>query len=200
MNSKENNMKTLRKLSLWLIGAFFALTSLSTMATAADNVNIDIHVSINASKSVLAGSTWYYFGAIDINTSSNSATPLTINNGSTALIETYTIRGADAISDTAGTNWTLANDPGSTGSENYALAAQFSSARPDNVDGSWANDNLNRLTAVTCTTTVLGDGSAGDEGAGVEAGGERNLYFRLKTPTTTADGGAHTAQLLLSVL
>jgi len=193
-------MKINRSLGIRLIGALFALTSLFTEARAADNVNIDIHVSINASKSVMASATYYHFGAIDINTSSNSATPITITNNSLALVETYTIQGADAISETAGTNWTLADDPGSTGLNTYALAAQFTSSRPDNADGSWTSDDLNRLTAVTCTSSVLGDGSAGDEGTDVEAGGARSLYFRLKTPTTTSDGGAHTAQILLSVL
>jgi hypothetical protein len=191
---------TTRNLVLRILGAAVILASFIGPLKAADNVDIDIHVSIYATKEVTASDTFYYFGAIPIDTSSNSATAIVITNNSTALIETYTIQGGDAISDTAGTDWTLAASTDSTGPNTYALAAQFSSARPDNQEASWMSDHLNRLTPVTCTTTVLGDGSAGDEGASVDPSDTRDLYFRILTPTSTADGGAHTATINLSVL
>ena len=193
-------MKTVKHMSLWLIGALCALMSYTTQLKAADHVELDIRVSIAATKEVTVDTTFYYFGAIAINTSSNSATPIEVSNASSGLIETYTIKGGDAISDTVGQDWTLTGSTATTGSAIYALAAQFKSSRPDNAEENWLQDDLNRTTAVTCTTAILGDGTAGDEGAGVNPSDVRYLYFRLKTPTNTSDGGAHTAQLTLSVL
>ena len=68
-------MNTMKKISLWAIAAIFALAAFSGEARAALSDEIDIHVSISGTKSVLvSGDTFYYFGALGINTSSNSAT------------------------------------------------------------------------------------------------------------------------------
>jgi len=179
--------------------AVAAMLCLSTWTRAADTQVVDIHVSIQSSKAISADTTSYDFGAIAINTSSNSAAPIVINNESTALIETYTIRGADAVSDSGGADWTLASSTDSTGINTYALAAQFSSSRPDNEEASWAEDHLNKTTPVVCSTTVLGDGTANDEGAGVIPGESRYLWLRIKTPTAVTDLTSHTATITVSV-
>jgi hypothetical protein len=193
-------MNTTKKVTKWLVGMAIVFAGFTGISKAADNVALDIHVSISTSKEVAVNTTFYYFGAQPINTSTNSATPIVVTNNSTALVETYTIQGGDAISDTAGTDWTLANSTNATAGDTYALAAVFSGSRPDNAEASWQTDDLNRLSAVTCTTTVLGNGVAGESGAAVDPASTRDLYFRLRTPTSVLDAGGHTATLTLSVL
>jgi hypothetical protein len=197
---RRNKMKKIKNIGIKILGAMLLVASFSGLTKAANPTYLDIHVSINAVKDISVNTTFYYFGAQPINTSTNSATPIVVTNASSALIETYTIMGGDAISDTAGTDWTLANSTNSTAANTYALAAVFSGSRPNNTEDSWQTDDLNRLSAVTCTSTVLGNGVGGESGAGVSPATTRNLYFRLRTPTSVLDAGGHTATLTLSVL
>ena len=64
------------KLSLWLLGAFVAIATSATTASAATSAAIDIKVSINATKSLSIGSTVYNYGALSVNTSSVSSSIL----------------------------------------------------------------------------------------------------------------------------
>jgi len=181
------------------VGAALAVAAFTGKAYAGPTQNIDIHVSISNTKSLSAGTTFYNFGALAVNVASNSATALVITNDSAALIETYRIQGANATSDTGGTNWSLA---AATGTDTYALAAEFSNARPANSDASWSSCDTT-LAAVTCSAAQFGNGTAAESGllvspaAGVNT---RNLWFRIKTPGVVTDPSGHTATVTLSVL
>ena len=137
----------------------------------------------------------YDFGAQSVNTSAVSVSAVTVQIDSTGLVETFTIQGANAPSTESGTSWTLASSPGS---DQYALAAQFATSAPTNADGSWGSDDLT-TSAIVCTSTVLGNGTAGESGASVLPSASRNLWFRIKTPTSITDGGNHKATLTLAV-
>ena len=191
-------MKTQTQMKMWFLGAALIVAGFAGSLTAE---SVDIHVSINASKSLQALTTAYYFGAVDINNSSHSATALVVRNTSGALIETYKLSAGNAISDTVGTDWTLNTTPSQ---DNYVLSAQFGTARPaDATDGNWGSDNLT-ITPTDCDDDAFGNGTPGQTGLDVSplaAGGayNRNLWFRIKTPVTATDGGAHTALVTLSV-
>ena len=191
-------MNTAKRMTGWLIAGAVVL-AFGAKAHAAETQDLSIHVSITATKSLTAPTTHYTFGALTVNVASNSATALVVTNDSGALVETYRIQGGNAISDTAGTDWTLAGSPGVN---QYALAAQFSTARPDNVGGSWSDDDLTG-SAITCTADVFGNGTAGQAGVDVSpADGvkDRNLWFRIQTPTVVDDTTPHTVTVTLSVL
>ena len=181
----------------WLLVAALTVVGFATRARAANPQSLDIHVSINTSKSLTANTTTYDFGALGVNVSSVSS-PIIITNNSGALIETYRIQGANALSDAGGQSWTLAS---STGTDQYALAAQFSSAQPTNADGTWSTDDLT-TSAQTCTSTVFGNGTAAESGESVSAtaSNARNLWFRMRTPDVVTDPSQHTVTLTLSVL
>jgi hypothetical protein len=201
MNKKINQrrliMKSIKKLTLWCAGAALAICSFSSPAKAVTSQNIEIHVSINATKSLSTGATFYNYGALSVNVSSVSSSILVTNN-STSLVETYTLLAGNAISDAAGTNWTLA---ASTGTNQYALGAQFSSAQPANTPAAWDATDYMTSVAQACTSTQFGNGVGGESGAGVSpvASTTRNLWFRLHTPDVLTDPGAHTATVTLAV-
>jgi len=191
-------MRRIKPILLGLIGlGIFGFLPGSSFGS--QSATVDISVSIQASKDLSVDTTYYNFGALDVNVTSNTATPLVVKNESTGLVETYTIKGSTALSDSAGTDWVLAPSTSSTGLNTFALAAQFSDSHPNNAESSWLQDDLNKDSAVMCTTDVLGDGSTGDEGANVNPGDTRKLWFRIKTPTTVTDGGPHTVKVVLSV-
>lgn len=191
-------MKTSTQMKLWFLGAALIVAGFAGSLNAA---SVDIHVSINASKSLQAMTTMYYFGAVDVNSSSYSATELVIRNTSGALIETYKLSAGNAISDTSGTDWILDTAPAK---DKYVLSAQFGAARPaDAADGTWGSDDLTS-TPTDCTDAAFGNGAPGETGKDVSplaAGNARdkNLWFRIKTPTEVSDGGGHTALVTLSV-
>ena len=193
---KEGVMK-LKSLKSWLFIAALAVVASASKSYAVTSQPIDIKVSITATKSLAAGTTTYDYGALTVNASSVSSSIL-ITNDSTSLVETYRIQGANAISDTGGTNWTLA---ASTGTDQYALGAQFSSAQPSDADGSWGTDDLT-TSAVTCSSTQFGNGTAAQSGAAVSpvTSTTRNLWFRLRTPGAVTDSSRHTVTVTLSVL
>ncbi len=162
--------------------------------SAATTQSVDIRVSISATKSLLAGTTVYNYGALSVNVSSVSS-GITITNDSGALVETYTIQGANAASTGGGTTWTLAS---STSTNQYALAAQFSTSQPTNADGSWGSDDTT-TSATPCDTTTFGNGTPAQSGAGVLPGATRTLWFRLKTPDAVSDTTQHLVTVTLGV-
>ena len=96
------------KLKHVVLGGLFAVASLfafSSSVKAALTQSIDIKVSISATKSVAVNTTYYHYGALGVNTSSVSATAIVVTNDSAALVETYTLQGANAAS-TAGSSRT----------------------------------------------------------------------------------------------
>ena len=186
----SRTMKSWTTLAL-LAGSFM----IARPAFAVNPQNLDITVSINATKSLSVNATSYDFGALSVNASSVSATSIDVTNDSGALIETYTLQGANANSTGGGTNWTLAATPAT---DTYALAAQFSTARPADADPSWTSDDLT-TGAITATSTVLGNGTAGESGASVNPSAVRNLWFRMKTPTVVSDTTQRKATITLAV-
>jgi len=177
----------------WLGFAALALIAYVAPAKAVNPASLDITVQISATKSLAVNTTFYNYGALAVNTSSVSG-HIMVTNDSGALIETYTLQGANAIS-SGGQNWTLAASPGT---DIYALAAQFSAAAPTNLDGSWTSDDLT-TSAIVATASVLGNTTAGESGAAVVPSAVRNLWFRLKTPTVVSDVSQRKATLTLAV-
>ncbi len=194
-NTGGHTMKKIKTMKLWLIGAALVVAGFAGQAQAVTSQALDIHVSINATKSLTAATTYYNFGALAVNFSSVSLTALTITNNSAGLVETYTMIAGNAVSDSGGTNWTLAS---SAGSDQYALAGQFSTAQPNNLDANWASDDLTS-SAVVCTSTQFGNGTAGESGAAVAPSAARSLWLRIKTPTQVNDAGSHTATITVAV-
>ena len=180
-----------RWLGLVAVVAAFSVTE----AHAVNPQNLDITVSINAAKSLSVNTTFYDFGALSVNVSSVSLSSITVTNNSGALIETYTLQGANAASTGGGTTWTLAASPGT---DIYALAGQFSTAQPNNFDASWASDDLT-TSAIVGTATVLGNGTAGESAAAVVPSAVRGLWFRIKSPTVVSDTTQRKATLVLAV-
>jgi len=115
------------------------------------------------------------------------------------LRETYTLKAANAISDSGGTDWTLA---ASTTTNTYAIAGQFSTAAPANTLAAWDSTDYMTTSAQNCSATQFGNGNAGESGLSVSpsAGSNtRNLWFRIHTPSEVDDAGGHTALVTLAV-
>ena len=187
----------IKKITLGFMGAFIVLVAANKDAKAVTSQVLDIHVSINATKSLSVGTTFYNYGALAVNTSSVSATALVVTNNSSGLIETYRMVAGNATSDAGGTNWTLAASTGSA--DQYAIDAIFATTAPTNVDANWSSDALSAV-VTTCSATQFGNGTLAEAGASVNPSATRNLWFRIHTPTTLSDTGAHTAQVTLSIL
>jgi len=194
--NKETPMKRTRmKLALGLIGAAFCLT-LASSARAGTSANLDITVSISATKSLAVGTTSYDFGAQAVSIATVSATAIDVNNDSNGILETYTIQGANAASTGGGTTWTLVASTGTL--DQYMLAAQFSTARPANSAAAWSSDDLT-TSAVACSSTQFGNGTLGEAGTQVIPQSHRNLWFRLGTPNVVSDVTQRKATLTLAV-
>jgi hypothetical protein len=178
---------------------WFALAALAfaLFARPAHAANLDITVSISATKSLSVNTTFYSFASMTVNSSSVSVSAIDVTNNSGALIETYTLQGANAPSTEGGTSWTLSNT--APGSDVYMLAAQFSSLQPHNLDADWTSDDLNNSAPVVATASALGNGTPGESGASVLPSAVRKLWFRIKTPTAITDAGNHKATLTLTV-
>jgi len=185
----------MKRLIAGLSLAVAALALFAMPAKAVTSQALDIKVSISATKSLSVDTTYYDFGGLAVSASSVTASAITVTNDSGALIETYTIQGANANSTGGGTNWTLAGSPGS---DTYALAAQFSSAAPADADGSWGSDDLT-TSAIAATAAVLGNGTAGESGLSVSPSATRKLWFRIKTPTAVSDTTQRKAVVTLAV-
>ena len=189
-------MKPMQKLKVALIAVALGLFTMAKPAHAVNPQSLDITVSILATKSLSVNTTFYDFGGLVVNQSSVSATAIIVTNNSGALISTYTLQGANANSTEGGTNWTLA---ASTGTDIYALAAQFSTARPVDLNANWLADDLTS-SAITASATVLGNGTVGESGSNVFPSATRNLWFRMKTPGVVSDTTQRKATLTLAVL
>ena len=187
----------IKKTSQWILGAMIVAFAFAGQTQAATSQNIDIKVSISGDKSVLiVGATTYDFGALAVAGSSVSASAITVRNDSTVFVQTYIVTGAHAISDTSGTDWTLDTTPAA---DTYALAAQFGTARPDDLDGDWTSDDLSTAPS-TCSATVHGNGTEAQGGSNVGLSADRSLWFRLKTPTSVTSADGHTITVTVSVL
>lgn len=174
------------KIGLWAAFAMAAFVFLKAPAYASTNtVHLDIHVSINASKSLALGTTSYNFGALNVNTSSVSASAIVVTNDSGSLQETYTIQGANA---TGGNGWTLNSSTGTV--DNYVFGVKFSSSTPApaNTDATWST-SLTSLSIVACSDTQFGDGVHGNAAYQVPPVGTttRNLWLRMITPLYVTD-------------
>ena len=91
------------KVGFWVLAAAAVVLAIKAPAQAATSFSLDIKVSINATKALTVGSTHYNFGALAVNTSSVSATAVLVTNTSGALLQTYTLQGANAASTGGGT-------------------------------------------------------------------------------------------------
>ncbi len=196
-------MKThirLKKFGLWLIAMFVALVIVKAPVYAyTPSVSIDIKVSINASKSLNVGTTFYDFGLMNVNTSSVSASSILVTNDSGGLQESYSITGANALSTGGGTTWTLASSTGPI--DQYVLGAQFSTAMPTNTDATWST-SISSITTGNCTQNQFGNGTLGQSGSTVSAvtgSNTRNLWFRMITPLFVTDPTQRNATLTLAV-
>ena len=190
----------MKNIKIMLVAAVLAVAGFASKSHAVLSQDLDIKVSINATKSLSAGTTVYDFGALAVNTASHSATAIVITNDSGALIETYEMSAGNALEYGAGTyEFTLA---ASTGTDKYVLSAQFSTARPaDASNSTWSSDNLTGA-AVACSATQFGNGTAGQAGVDVSpAGGSntRNLWFRIITPDVVTSPNPHTATATIAV-
>ena len=191
-------MKLRKSCSLWLAGAVIALLASVTSVKAANPQNLDIHVSISNSKDLTVDSTFYNFGALPVSSAAVTSAAITVTNpSSTGLIETYTIKGDTATADAGGVNWVLA---ASSGTDQYAMSAQFSNSAPALDISNWGSDSLNSTSAVTATSAVLGNGTPAESGAAVSPSATRKLWFRITTPDVVSDPGHHKAVVVLSVL
>ena len=189
-------MNSIKMKRLWLGLLALASLAFAVPAQAASSVSLDITVQIAATKSLSVSATFYDFGAQTVSATTETLTAITVTNNSGALVETYAITGANAPSQDAGTTWNL--NASSVGTDQYMLAAQFSTAQPSNLDASWAADDLT-TSAQVCSATVFGNGTAGQSGLSVLPSATRSLWFRMKTPSAISDAGAHKATLTLAV-
>jgi hypothetical protein len=200
---RRKTMKTylqLKKFSLWLIGAvLIGLTQVGTSQAFTPSATLDIHVSISGSKSLSIDTTSYNFGALAVNTSSVSAAAVTVTNDSTALLETYTLQGANAVSTGGGTTWNIAASTGVI--DEYVLAGQFSASQPANTDTAWSSDSLT-VGAIAATDTVLGNGTHAEAANAISplsGSNDRKLWFRMITPLYVSDVTQRDATLTLAV-
>src|SRR5262249_47748439 len=94
---RRNKMKSTH-VKLWLVVAALAVIGLAQEAKAnTGSQNIDIHVSVNATKSVAVDNNSYTFPAIPVSSAAVSASSITVTNDSNGVVETYAILGATAI-------------------------------------------------------------------------------------------------------
>ena len=196
-------MKRINKLSLWLIGVATLACFAATQAKAATPAVVDVNVSISSSKSLaIAGSTFTTFGAMPISSNIVSGSSITIVNDSGAYIETYKLSAGNAISNTGGTNWTLAL---TTSTNQYALGAMFADAKPAESQSVWGYNNALMFlsgTPTVCTSTQFGNGVAGESGASVSpvsGSNKRYLWFQMHTPDVSNGTEQRTATVTVDV-
>ena len=168
MNMKRITV-SLSLLSLGLLGA---------QSWAASKANITVTVSISGSLSLSLGATTYAFGSLGVDVGSIAASGITVTNNSTAFRETYSLSASNTTPD----SWTLAS---SQGSNQFVLAATFSSAMPG---GSFVDSSH------TLSTTAVVCGASGGQFAGNQTGYQQSinavstLWFEIVTPTQITGG------------
>jgi hypothetical protein len=190
--------QTKKKLLGLLAGLSIAMLLQSKAFASTNTVHVDIHVSINATKSLAVNTSYYDYGALSVNISSVSSN-LVVTNDSGGFMESYALQGANAVSDAGGTNWTLNQTQITT--DTYRLGAQFSNAQPSNLDASWNSDYLTTTLANITTDQIFGNNTPSESGYQVRAVTQntRNLWFRMHTPDVVTDAGAHTATVTIAV-
>jgi hypothetical protein len=172
-----------------------------TNASAANPGTIDIKVSIAATKSLSIGTTNFNYGTLGIGVSSVSATAIVVTNDSGGYIESYTLQGANADIVGGGDVWNLAAST-SSASDDYALAAQFSTARPNDVDGDWNADSLTTSAQNCMDHDTFGNTTVGQscfEVSPLSGSHNRNLWFRIKTPGAVLNLSQHQTTVTLGV-
>jgi hypothetical protein len=197
-------MKRNTKVSLWFLGMAALALFASSRVSAAPTATVDIHVSIAANKSVslAASSTYYMFGGMPLSSATVSSSSITVTNDSGSYVETYTLQGAAAVSDTAGTNWAIAT---TTGTNQYALGAVFSNTPPAATQTFWpygSSDLYLTGSAQVCSATQFGNGNAAEAGASVSplpASRDRYLWFRMHTPGVSTGTEGRTAQVTIAI-
>ena len=170
------------KKALIVIIGMLLLAGVSSVALAGVSDTIGVKVTVTANVSVIIVETEYQFGTLSANATSVSTAAVTVTNDSDGYTEDYKMNATDT------TSWTLAAGPAE---DTFCLAAQFSTSRPTDADGSWTSDDLT-TSDQNCSATVFGNGTAGEAGinipANAGAGSDRSLWFRIKTPSTVKTG------------
>jgi spore coat protein U-like protein len=171
----------------------FALLALGFVQSArAENfANVSLSVTLSGEMTVLiVGSTVTTFGSLGVSSSAVSATGITVMNGSQGIPLTYGLKSFNSGNVGDPGTWTLGATPGSN---QYALRGLFNNARPALAAFNDTNDRI--LTAPAFpnagwfgrSATVAAGGTGafeGDQnGVSVLPGTERNLWFKLFTPT-----------------
>jgi hypothetical protein len=197
-------MKRTTKISLWFLGMAMLALFTNHKASAALTASVELHVSIGANKSVslAASSTYYMFGAMPLSSATVSSSSITVTNDSGAYVQTYTLQGAAAVSDTAGTNWAIAT---TTGTNQYALGAVFSDTPPVATQTFWPYGSADLYltgSPQVCSTTQFGNGNAGEAGSAVSPNAGQNdryLWFRMHTPGISTGVEGRTAQVTIAI-
>ena len=202
---KENtHMQRIIKVSLGMLGVMALGFLVPQKAQAIAISTVDIHVSIQASKSValMANATSYAFGALPLSSAAVAASSVTVINDSGGYVETYVLTGANATSDTGGTNWTLAT---TTGTNQYALGAIFSNNTPTST--LWVYNSTKTYLSTgggTCNTEQFGNTTLGEAGVSVSpvlagSANQRWLWFQMRTPDVSTGTEGRTAKVYISV-
>jgi len=173
--------KTLKSLltSLLLAGGFMLSTARVTQAASFDDAVIT--VSPIADVSLSLNVTSYAFGPIAVNTSTNSATALTLtNNGQVSITVDKRI-----TSESNPAGWTAS---ATAGRDTYALYVATSTTRLSLTGFTattkfGAQNNISNLTSTAGSTPILPPSGAGSS---------VDLWFRLDMPTQLSVSGSKT--------
>lgn len=160
----------------WILGWLGAFWLLALPVHAASSEDATITVTPAADVSVQLSTTYYNFGPLDVNTSSNSATALTLtNNGEiTVTVDKQITVESNPTGWTAGTT---------AGLDTYVLYAATSTARL----------SLGEFTAATMfgaqanVTWLTGPSGATPSLPPTGAGQSVDLWFRLDMPTAVSN-------------
>jgi len=194
-------MKRLLTLGLGLL----LVVSLLGIAQAADNDSVYVSVTVTGVLAVDILETLLDFGSVSGNSTSVLTSSATVRNTSSALTESYKIKGSNS----SPSNWTIANAATGPGENRFVLYAAFHNSQPSDVDGTWTDDDL-EATDQNCSDTVFTiDGTqkgtnvpANNPGDYSATGSDRGMWFRIKTPTslTVGSGTAQTITVTVTAM
>lgn len=147
--------------------------------TRAANTPIDATITVTpvANVSLAISPTTYAFGNLDVNTSSFSATKLTLSNN--GEVDVTVDKRITAESSPAG--WTAGT---AAGADTYVLYAATATARPQLTDFSTANHRFGALNNVTALKGLGGSTPVVNTSGGALP--SVDLWFRLDMPTTVS--------------
>ena len=173
-----NRKKLTLGLVLMALGLVFVLAPRPVYAISAQSAAINVTVTISGSLSVSVAPTSYAFGSIGSGVGSVSATSITVTNDSDTFTETFNLSATNSA------NWTLSS---AQGTDNFVLAAVFSSGRPGSsfVD---ANRRLTTSSQASSATVFAGN----QTGLSVTTSATRILWFELVTPNSTSSSAEQT--------